>query len=247
MNWKLLIHNAHDGQYNMDFDIRLAKECERTDAYFRLYKWNPFTISLGANQKFEDINLDLAQTEGIGVVKRPTGGRAILHAEEITYSVVIPSDKIESSKSLYNKISLSLVEGLKIYDARLSDLELESLQPHFPSLLKEESGMICFSSTARHEVKYAGRKLIGSAQRKMNGVILQHGSILLGDYHLNLAKYLNVDDETKAKLLNEMKDKTISLEEILSEKIEETRLINSLVLGFEKTWDISFEKEKLFV
>ncbi|RMD49932.1 MAG: lipoate--protein ligase family protein [Ignavibacteria bacterium] len=189
----------------------------------------------------------MAQQEGIGVVKRPTGGRAILHAEEITYSVVIPSDKIESSKSLYNKISHSLVKGLKIYDNRLNGLELESLQPHFPSLLKQESGMICFSSTARHEVKFAGKKLIGSAQRKMNGVILQHGSILLGDYHLNLPKFLNVDDESKVKLINEMKDKTISLEEILSEKTDENRLIDSLVKGFEKTWNISFEKEKLIV
>ena len=90
MNWNLILHPGNTGKFNMDFDIALARKCAEDEAYFRIYTWKPYCISLGANQNFDDINIMKAEEDNIHVVKRPTGGRAILHAEEITYSVVIP-------------------------------------------------------------------------------------------------------------------------------------------------------------
>ena len=245
MKWKLILHGSNSGKFNMDFDIDLARKCGDDVSYFRLYGWKPYAISLGANQNENEIDSAKAEMDGIDIVKRPTGGRAILHAEEITYSVVVPANSVESSKWLYNKISTALVAGLKIFHPEMRNLELESLQPHFPSLLKEPKGMICFSSTARHEVKYKGRKLIGSAQRKINGVILQHGSVLGGDFHLKLVDYLRTGDTTRGELRENMKSKTVSIEQILGTKFDYEHLNACLIEGFEKTWNISFEKDKL--
>ncbi len=245
MNWHLIEHGFNAGQFNMDFDIELARNCKSDEAFFRLYRWKPYSISLGANQNEAEIDILKASSDGIDVVKRPTGGRAILHAEEITYSVVIPSSAIDSSKLLYNKISVALVEGLKLFHPEMNNLELESMQPHFPSILKEPKGMICFSSTARHEVKYKGKKLIGSAQRKMNGVILQHGSILVGDYHLRLVDYLTTNDQLKEELRNEMLSKTVSISNIIQSDVDYSKLSECLINGFENTWNIKFADNKI--
>lgn len=240
MIWHLIENNENTGRFNMELDVELARSCKSDEAYFRLYRWKPFAISLGANQNEAEIDIQLAGNDGIDVVKRPTGGRAILHAEEVTYSVIIPVTHNSSSKEIYNKISMALINGLRKYDENLAGLELEDIQPHFPSLLKQPSGMICFASTARHEVKYKGKKIIGSAQRKMNNVILQHGSILCGDYHLNLPKYLKVDSKQKSVLQKEMNAKTISLGNILDKEILYPKLYKCLIEGFSETWNVEF-------
>jgi len=223
----------------MDFDLNLANSCKDNEAFFRLYQWQPYCISLGANQNYEDINIAKANNDNIEVVKRPTGGRAILHAEEITYSVVMPLNNL-SPKEIYEKISSALIKGLEIYNSLLAESELEKLQPNFPNILKQPSGVLCFGSTAKNEVKFAGKKIIGSAQRKLNNVILQHGSILCGTYHKKLVNYLNSDEETIRALASEINNKTIEIETILNEKVDYTKLEESLIKGFEDHWQINF-------
>lgn len=240
MKWNLIQSGFSTGKFNMDYDIELASACLPGEAYFRLYRWNPFCISLGANQKFEDINIEKASADSIDVVKRPTGGRAILHAEEITYSVIISLEDNLTPREIYNRISLSLIKGLEIYSPALKNAELENAQPHFPSLLQQPSGVLCFSSTAKNEVKFGGKKLIGSAQRKMDRVILQHGSILCGTFHKRLVDYLNVEDNLRPELLLELNEKTTELETILGTETDYDRLEDSLISGFEQTWQINF-------
>lgn len=239
MKWQLLKTGRCSGHFNMDFDLNLANSCKDNEAFFRLYQWQPYCISLGANQNYEDINIAKANNDNIEVVKRPTGGRAILHAEEITYSVVMPLNKL-SPKEIYEKISSALIKGLEIYNSLLAESELEKLQPNFPNILKQPSGVLCFGSTAKNEVKFAGKKIIGSAQRKLNNVILQHGSILCGTYHKKLVNYLNSDEETIRALASEINNKTIEIETILNEKVDYTKLEESLIKGFEDHWQINF-------
>ena len=95
----------------METDLFLAKDCEPDEAIFRLYRWEPYCISLGANQKESIIDYGLTRKDGIDVVKRPTGGRAILHAEELTYSVIYPLSPDISAKELYADINSALKEG----------------------------------------------------------------------------------------------------------------------------------------
>lgn len=222
----------------MDFDINLALRCAQDEAFFRVYQWNPYCISLGANQKFEDINLARAAEDHIDLVKRPTGGRAILHAEEVTYSVILPTDSGLSSQEIYRKISCALVRGLHRFDSELQSVELEKAQPDFAALLKDPSGVMCFASTARSEIKYKGHKLVGSAQRKMENVVLQHGSILCGDYHLHLMDYLCIDEVKKEQFRDEFFKKTTDLSSILNRKIDYISLIENLKAGFIDEWNI---------
>ena len=234
MNWHFIDTNENDGKYNMDFDIALAGKVDNENSFLRFYQWKPYCISLGANQTFDDVDLTLINSDGIDIVKRPTGGRAILHAEELTYSVNISVHCGLTSHQIYEKISLALVNGLRKYDKRLFEIELEAVQPNFQNLLKLPQGKICFASTAKSEVKFKGKKIIGSAQRKMKDSILQHGSILIGKYHRNLSKYIY-----SASFHEEDFDKrTIELESILQEEINLKKLKESLLQGFQEEWSI---------
>ena len=240
MIWHFINSGSNTGAYNMQLDLELARQCTHDEAYFRIYTWNPYCISLGANQSFEDINLDKTSADGIDAVKRPTGGRAILHAEELTYSVILPLNYEFSPREIYFKISKALMRGLEIYNPMLACTELENIQPDFPRLLEEPSGVLCFASTAKNEVKYNGKKLIGSAQRKLNNVVLQHGSILCGNFHNKLVEYLNCTTEMKTNLHIELKEKTTEIQTILSEAVDYKRLIDCLKHGFEFEWGINF-------
>lgn len=242
MIWHFIDSGSNTGEHNMQLDLHLAQTCEHDEAFFRIYRWSPFCISLGANQSFNDIDLNKTVADGINVVKRPTGGRAILHAEELTYSVVLPLNHQFSPREVYFKISAALMRGLEIYNPLLAKSELENYQPNFPKLLEEPSGILCFASTARNEVKFNGKKLIGSAQRKLNNVILQHGSILCGTKHQELSEYLNANENTKEQLHIELTEKTTEIETILGEKTDYEKLKTCLMVGFELEWQIRFEK-----
>ncbi len=239
MKWNLLNTGFNTGKFNMDYDIKLALTCPDDQAYLRFYRWTPYCISLGANQRESDLDMDAVKENGIGVARRPTGGRAILHAEELTYSVILPLASGMTAREIYTKVSFALVKGLKKYSAKLNDVELENLQPNFAELLKEPSGMLCFASTAKSEVKFKGKKLIGSAQRKLNKVVLQHGSILGGTYHQDLPKYL-ADKENIDHLMDELKDKTTEIETITGEMVDYKVLTECIVAGFEDVFDIMF-------
>ena len=240
MIWRFIDSGFNTGEHNMQFDLELAHNCKTDEAFFRLYRWKPFCISLGANQSLDDIDLTKTKTDGIDVVKRPTGGRAILHAEEWTYSVIIPFNYQFSPKEIYTIISQALIRGLNHYNPLLAQSELENVQPNFSKLLEEPTGVLCFASTAKNEVKFGGKKLIGSAQRKLNKTILQHGSILCGTFHQSLAQYLNVDAETKELLKIELTEKTTEIETILKEKVDYERLKSCLIRGFEDEWAMKF-------
>jgi lipoate-protein ligase A len=243
MIWTLSESGFNSGEHNMKRDIELAAACGEDEAFFRLYRWKPYCISIGANQKFEDINLNKALNDGIDVVKRPTGGRAILHAEEITYSIVYPLNRGLSPAEIYRKVSLALAKGLTIYNPALEYVELENIQPDFISLLKESKGIACFAETAKSEVKWKGKKIIGSAQRKMDKIILQHGSILCGNFHMNIVDYLNLPETEIQAVKEHLQKKTTDIATILNSPTDYEKLSLALIEGFEKEWNTEFLKQ----
>jgi len=246
MRWLFIDSGKNSGKYNMDFDIFLSRHCAENQAFFRLYRWKPYAISLGANQSFEEIDIQKAKDDNIDVVKRPTGGRAILHAEELTYSIVLPVSFGLAAREVYNKTSVALSKGLGMYNDKLRSVELESHQPDFKKELIQPSGALCFASTAKSEVKFNNKKLIGSAQRKMNNVILQHGSILCGKYHTKLPYYLS-DKSSVESLLDELQSKTTEISTITKQDINYSKLSDSILTAFEIEWDISFERDNNFI
>jgi len=152
----------------------------------RLYAWQPPCLSLGYAQPFADVNLEALAAQGWDVVRRPTGGRAILHADELTYAVIAPQDHPIVSGSVlesYRRISQALLNALQYLGipAR-ADREYEAI---------EQNGAVCFEVPSNYEITVNGKKIIGSAQaRRMQGV-LQHGSFpLFGDL-TRILKVLN--------------------------------------------------------
>jgi len=247
MSWKYLNTGENTGSFNMEFDLNLVKEAGPGNNILRLYRWNPYCISLGANQDISGINTRKAESDGIDIVKRPTGGRAILHSEELTYSVVMPLTEGISPRLIYQEINLALIEGLKIYDPSLAALELEGIQPDLLSFYKDNLSVACFGVPAKSEIKYSGRKIVGSAQRKIGNILLQHGSIMCGNFHINLADYFNLDDDETSSIKEELKNRTTELESILNYKTDYTSLAESVAEGFEKFYKVRMLRQELLL
>ncbi|HXG01403.1 MAG TPA: lipoate--protein ligase family protein [Bacteroidota bacterium] len=244
MQWHFLDVTEHSGAANMQYDERLARALQSGAGMptVRLYRWRPWAISLGFNQDLSQINLQRAREDGLDVVRRPTGGRAVLHAEELTYCVVMFAEG-KTVLEVYNAISRALVRGLRRYGA---DVDFTKAQPDFREHYRHLSSIPCFTASARYEIEWRGRKLVGSAQRRFrsfsNGreIVLQHGSILLGPAHKRLVDYVILDDDARSALKAELHEKTADLSSIIHRTVELDDLSECLRKGFEEEWGISF-------
>ena len=207
------------GTFNMAVDFFMARN-HLDKPIFRIYRWKPYCISLGYHQKLDEIDVAGCNKDGIDIVRRETGGRAVYHSEEITYSMIIPKTSEFYSDSIlevYNKISTVLVKALKL--SGITNAELESGKaPDFKELYKEKISSVCFSSTSTYEVVVNGKKLVGSAQKRLKDSVLQHGSILFGKKHLDLIDYLNVAEKRKPRLKKMTVNKTITIEDVSENK-----------------------------
>ena len=228
----------HDGAWNMDFDRAHAEALDagRAAPLLRVYHWQPWCISLGRHQDEAEIDRARCERDGIGIVRRPTGGRAILHAEELTYSVIMPSEG-RGIMEVYRLISEALTAGLKLL---VPEIDIAKSQPNFQKLYREPGSIPCFSSSARYEIEFGGKKLVGSAQRRIGSAVLQHGSILIGDAHLRLADYLAVDDEVREQLRSDMLGHTITLRDIMQRDVAREEVRDAVRRGFEESWGLRF-------
>ena len=242
MIWRFLNTGFNPGKFNMDYDLELVRNFSGVPV-LRVYQWKPYCISLGANQDYNSVNQKKTADDGLDIVKRPTGGRAILHAEELTYSVVYPISDDKSPKQIYREINLALKKGLTIYNPLLDKIELENTQPHFPTFYKDAKSTLCFAVSAMNELNYHGKKVVGSAQRKIGNVILQHGSILCGSFHKRVIDYLNLPSDKIAEIKNEIEQTTIELEAVLDEKINYEKLSIAIKKGFENHFNVKLEEE----
>ena len=238
--WRRIDSERHNGRFNMDFDLGLVGQFGRTGMpILRFYGWKPYCISLGRNQELSDIDVALADREGVEIVKRPTGGKAVLHAEELTYSVVMGTGGQSVGES-YNLISNALVRGLRLLGA---DLQLSQSSADFRKLFRDPSTIPCFSTSAVYEVEYEGRKLVGSAQHRFGEVLLQHGSILIGEFHKEIVKYLRIGNELREKTKKDLDEHTVTLREILGSDVNEERVRNAVARGFEEVLGAEFTFE----
>ncbi len=177
----------------MELDLNMLESAisnQTKDAYVRFYNWSPKCISLGKNQPFEDFYGDL----GIDIVRRPTGGRALLHDRELTYCFVSPVKRGQSVIESYKDISDALISGFK----KLG-IELDYAGEHKGNM------RYCMNISCGADVCYKGKKLIGSAQFRSRGYLLQHGSILYDlDFDLVEKIFKQKADRSSIALLNEI-------------------------------------------
>ena len=176
MHWSLLLTPPLTGAENMALDEALLERAAASgSAVFRVYTWSEPTLSFGRNQTARGMyDADRARERGVSVVRRPTGGRSLLHHREVTYSVTAPIEKAGSFRESYARINRLLVGGLR----RLG-VSVDVAVPRERAL--PPSAAPCFERPAAGELVVDGRKLVGSAQWRDQGAMLQHGSILVED------------------------------------------------------------------
>jgi lipoate-protein ligase A len=174
--WRLLLAPPRSGAENMARDTALQARAARTgETVFSIYSWTRPTLSLGRHQPAAGrYDIEKLRTANVEVVRRPTGGRAILHNREVTYSVTAPVNDAAPLRETYSRINRILLDGL----GRLGvDAELASPAERAPT----PNMRPCFDAPGEGELVARGRKLVGSAQCRGGGGLLQHGSILVDD------------------------------------------------------------------
>jgi len=151
----------------MAIDHALAARLRQNEGILRLYGWSRPTVSFGKNEPAARIGM------GVEYVRRPTGGRAVLHDQELTYAVVAPLDAFGGVREAYVRINEALADALRSLGAAV-----EVVRDGAPALGPDAGP--CFQAPATGEIVAGGRKVVGSAQARLEGALLQHGSILMG-------------------------------------------------------------------
>ena len=222
----------------MAVDEAIARGVERDTSppTVRAFGWTPPAVSFGYAQRIgREVDADRCRQRGIHLVRRPSGGRAVLHWNELTYSVAcrgrdpLLGGAIQES---YRKISACLVAGLQRLGvaARFEPRRTPVSSPRGEGLTSP-----CFSSTTQYEVTLDDRKIIGSAQRRLGGVLLQHGSLLLGPEHKRLIDLLpDRRQPLKERFRRELDRHTVSLSEA-GRPADFDTVARALRYGFAKT------------
>ena len=248
--WKFINTGYSPGALNMAYDERLVRLVAASDLHgiVRVYGWDPPCISLGFHQDLRRVNVEKCREIGVDLVRRPTGGRAILHWDEVTYSVVRRVSG-ESLSEVYCSIGSALVNALR----RLHpEIALARLGQQNLSLDRPTSNVPCYSGIARYEIQYRGRKIVGSAQRRysfpseagdLNVVVLQHGSILFGPSHLRIVEFLNTENpDSILRMKTDLAERSIDLSTILGRSVTFEEVAECVKDGFESEWGIEFSR-----
>jgi len=229
--WRLLETGPGDGAWNMSVDraLLLSREAGTSPPTLRLYRFVPATVTLGRFQDIADVDLGECDRAGVGVVRRPTGGRAVLHDDELTYSVVASvSDGIPRGVAAsYRYLCSALVaahRGLGV-PARLTARD------------RGTRSAACYSHATTADVSVGTSKLSGSAQVWSGDTVLQHGSFVV-TRDIDLEVRLLALDEDSAR---ELKTRTITLQDILGEVPSWDRMTQAIVDAFKTGLQIQLE------
>ena len=240
--WRLIISENKPGSWNMALDESLLYSAgsKITPPTLRIYGWNPGTLSLGYAQPTQNVDVSRLGIEGWDLVRRPTGGRAILHIDELTYSITAPLDDSILSGSLlesYHTISQALIHALEILgiDASADKEYGSTVASNFPN-------PICFETPSNYEITYQGKKLIGSAQARKHNGLLQHGSLpLFGDL-TRITRVLKYEDESARELAaKRLLDRATTIELVTGRVLPFQQVEEAIIEGFSTTLGIRFE------
>lgn len=260
--WRMLAASDLPSAYSMALDEALLDSVINNGTpTVRFYTWRPATLSLGVNQPVREIDRDETARRNFDLVRRLTGGRAVLHQHELTYSVIAPENDPRVSGGVvesYRKISAALVDGLRSLgvDVALAEPSKAMFRAMIESRRAAESldgaddtsigtaahGAVCFDASSAYEVTVGKRKLVGSAQARRGGAILQHGSILLDidwDAWVSVFAYATPAGKERAHL--KLPTRMTSLSEQLNRPITAAEVQAALVPAFERTLNITLD------
>lgn len=247
----LFINSGHcSPSFNMACDEALLhwQSEGKMPPVVRFYGWDPPTLSIGYFQKVhKEIDLDALKRYGLGFVRRPTGGRAVLHEHELTYSVIVSEDHPKMPRSVteaYRVISEGVLQGfrelgLHAYFA-VPKSEEEKLQ------LKKPNSAVCFDTPSWYELVVEGKKVAGSAQTRQKGVILQHGAILIDIDENKLFDLFKFPSEKVRKNMQaNFKNRAVAINELLARPLSFEEAVDAFKKGFEKGLNVRLEPYQL--
>ncbi|PJF39981.1 MAG: lipoate--protein ligase family protein [Chloroflexi bacterium] len=238
--WRLICDSPAPGAWNMAVDDAVLHAVGAGESLptLRFYAWSVPCLSLGYGQRVRDVDFDRLQSRGWDIVRRPTGGRAILHTDELTYSLALPNtDAIVADDVVtsYRRISAALIRGLESFGFKLQADQREQ-QDHL--ILP-----ICFEVPSHYEITVNGRKLVGSAQVRRHGAVLQHGTIPLTGDITRICDVVTVDDETERQQKKaQIAAVATTLQNALGQSISWHDVAEALVVGFADTFGVQFDK-----
>lgn len=248
--WAFIDSGKSSPSYNMAMDEMLLQWHSegKIPPVIRFYGWNPPTLSIGYFQKAEkEINLQKVNESGLGFVRRATGGRAVLHEDELTYSVIVTEEHNKMPKNVteaYRVISEGILKGFQNlgFEAYFAIPKTESEL----NKLKDPKSAICFDAPSWYELVIEGRKVAGSAQTRQKGVILQHGSILLD---LNSEKLFDLfiyqNERLKERMFKNFRDKAVAINDLSNRTVTIEEAKNAFKLGFAEGLEIELEEYQL--
>lgn len=253
-SWRLIRSGACSPAENMAVDeaILSAHSEGRVPPTVRFYGWNPPGLSIGYFQKAgEEVELERLAGLGIGFVRRPTGGRAVLHDRELTYSIIVSESDPRIPRNVteaYRELSLGLLHGFRNLGLDAQMTRLDSDQEKRP--LGSVGSAACFDSPSWYELVVEGKKIAGSAQTRQRGVVLQHGAILLEfDAQLLVSVLKCRSEELRAKLAGTLSRKAVAINDLLrasgKQPVELQSVENAFVAGFEKGLGVKLEAGEL--
>jgi lipoyl(octanoyl) transferase len=235
-NWRVLFSPPAEGAWNMALDEALleAASAGRVPPTLRFFAWEPPTLSLGIAQPVADVDLPALEKLGWGLVRRPTGGRAILHTDELTYSITAAESHPLAQGGIlesYRRFSRGLLAGLHLLGVEAS-AEAEHARGG-------AAGAICFETPSSYEITSGGRKLIGSAQARPRGGVLQHGTLPLSGDLSRIVQVLTCPDKDG----DHVHARATTLAEASGRNITWRECADAMRQGFQNEFGIVFAEE----
>ncbi len=243
--WRLLYTPPSSGAWNMAADEAILDHIHRGESIstLRLYSWNPPCLSLGHAQSFKDVDVERLHAHGWDVVRRVTGGRAILHTDELTYSVTGSADEPVLSGGVlesYNRLAQALLHAVRELSVPVE------MKEHEDGHTQQNLNPVCFEVPSTYEITVDGKKLIGSAQARKKEGVLQHGSLPLTGDLTRICDALVFENEAARQNAKErLLARATTVESVLGVGIDWERAAQSLVHGFEAELEIQFERGEL--
>ncbi|AXF54773.1 lipoate--protein ligase family protein [Salicibibacter kimchii] len=248
--WGFIDFGACSPSYNMALDEMLLHWHSKglIPPIIRFYEWNPATLSIGYFQKIhKEIDLEAVERHELGLVRRPTGGRGVLHDKELTYSVIVSEDHPNMPATVteaYRVISTGLLEGFKALglDAYFSVPSSENEREE----LKQPRSAVCFDAPSWYEMVVEGRKISGSAQTRQKGVIMQHGVLLIDlDAEQLFDVFLYPSERVRRRMQKAFADKAVPINDLTNEKLDVNDIRTAFTEGFERGLNINLSRYTL--
>lgn len=246
--WRFIDTAVAGGYENMAIDEAIYLSCRQgtVPPTLRLYGWQPPAVSLGYFQKIEEaVDVQACRGRGVDVVRRLSGGRAVLHDHELTYAVIAPENAHPFSPGVletYMAIGSCLLNALKGLGLNAQWVALRD--KHRGAAFPKHDTASCFSAPSWYEITVDGKKICGSAQKRGNGVFLQHGSILI-DHDADLLSTLLISKKDKETFAKEIDESTTSLNRHLIGDVDVYDLGEKVLSSFQSTLGVTFSRGSL--